>query len=173
MRDRPQRTALNGRYGRHCSALLLVGAATLCLVFTACSSSRASVPAPSSSVVPAGSATGVTTAWRLTGRAESKSRCERMDPPVEVDHPGADYPERVRQEGIAGTVVLQAALSGDGVPAAIKVTQSADRRLVSLALEAFRAWRYKSAVCDGSPIDTYVTATFSFSLKPLSGATSR
>lgn len=146
-------------------------AVSLLLVFAACSSSRPARPIASARIVPAGSATGSTTAWRLTGQAESKNRCERMEPPVEDGHPRVDYPANFRRMGAAGTVVIEATVSGNAVPAAVKILRSTDRRLDPLALEAFRAWRYKPATCDGNPIDVYVTVTFSFSLKPDPGRT--
>jgi protein TonB len=96
---------------------------------------------------------------------DSKSHCEKIEPPVEITKKKPNYPDEIRRQEITGSVVIQGTLSGDQAPAAFRVISSADRRLTDLALEAFREWRYKPAVCDGIPLDTYVTVTFSFKLK--------
>jgi periplasmic protein TonB len=100
----------------------------------------------------------------MIGRAESKSHCEKMFPPVLISRREAKYPDEVRRQRIEGSVVLQGTVSTDGVLGDIKVLESADVRLTDLALDAFRAWRYKPALCAKEPVETYVTTTFSFKL---------
>lgn len=145
---------------------IVVGAAIFCLELTACSSARPGPPAKAEApaIALAGTATGSTVDWRLTGQADSKSHCGKIEPPVEVTEKKPNYPDEIRRQGIAGSVVLQGTLSGGEAPEAFKIISSPDQRLTDLAVEAFRAWRYKPAVCDGMPIDTYITVTFSFKL---------
>ncbi len=130
----------------------------------ACSSSK-QTPAPANAAsAPAGAVTAPQPTSRLIGRAEAKSHCEKMDPPVLISRREATYPDEVRRQRIEGSVVVQGTVSTEGVLGEIKVLESSDSRLTDLALDAFRVWRYKPALCAGEPIEAYVTATFSFKL---------
>ena len=160
MRSGPACRSANFREG---SDFRAAAASVLCVLLIACSSTQ-KAPAPPTPM-PRGQASGTLTDWRLTGRADSKSRCGAMAPPAEIRKQRPAYPQELREKRITGTVVLQATVSLDGLPAAIKVIRSADPQLSPLCLEALRAWQFRPASCDGGPIDAYVTVTFSFELQ--------
>ena len=133
----------------------------LCASAAACSSSRPSAtPVP-----PAPPLTGQVSAsisnWRLTGRVDSKNQCDRTDAPRVISSRQARYPEDVIRKKVEGIVTLQATVAAAGVPEELKVRSSMPD-LSGLALETFREWRFKPALCDGKPVDSYVTASFSF-----------
>ena len=143
----------------------------------ACSSGRSVAPARSSAggVDPAprsepapppegSSSTVPVETWRVVGREESKARCERVEPPVLRSSREPRYPEDVRRDHLEGTVVLKATISSDGVPHSIHIVQSPHARLSDLASDALRSWRYRPGECDGSPVETYITAAFTFAL---------
>jgi TonB family protein len=143
----------------------------------ACSSGRSAAPARSSAggVDPAprsepapppegSSSTVPVETWRVVGREESKTRCDRVDPPVLRSRSEPRYPEDVRRDRLEGTVVLKATISSDGVPRSIHIVQSPHARLSDLASDALRSSRYRPAECDGSPVESYITAAFTFAL---------
>ncbi|MGH9366876.1 MAG: energy transducer TonB, partial [Thermoanaerobaculia bacterium] len=114
--------------------------------------------------VPAGTVSAAEPDWRLVGRAEAKSDCQRLEPPSVISRREAQYPVDLRRRGIEGTVVVEGSVSADGALEGVKVIRSAAPELSDTALDAFRAWRFKPALCDGTPIEAYVSATFSFDL---------
>jgi protein TonB len=105
------------------------------------------------------------TDWRLVGRVDSKSRCEHAEAVAPVHSQKPAYPEDLRREGIAGSVVLQASVGPDGSPTRIRAIGSADARLSKLAADALAKWEFRPAACDGAPSDAYVTVTFAFELR--------
>ena len=164
MRPGLSRTVRSCDNARRDAGVWPAAASMLCLLFIACSSSSARQSRPPSPT-PSGRTSGVMSDWRLTGRADSKSRCDAMAPPMEMRKQRPSYSQELREKGIAGIVVLQATVSLDGVPAAVQVVKSADPLLSPLAIEALRAWQFRPASCDGAPIDAYVTVTFTFELR--------
>jgi TonB family protein len=131
----------------------------LCGFVLSCSGSAPPSPAPSGLVGAS------ITDWRLTGRVDSKSRCDQTEAPRAISSRQARYPEDLLRKKIEGTVALQATVAPDGIPGEFKVIRSDAAPLSDLALETFREWRYKPALCDGKPVDAYVTATFSFRIE--------
>ncbi len=128
-------------------------------MFLSCSGSAPPGPPPSG-VVGAS-----ITDWRLTGRIDSKSRCDQTEAPRTISSRQARYPDELLRKKVEGTVALQATVAQDGIPGEFKVLRSDAAPLSDLALETFREWRYKPALCDGKPVDAYVTATFTFRIE--------
>ena len=75
------------------------------------------------------------------------------------------YPADAEQEGVEGTVLLEAVISKEGEPVGLKATNTVvDQRLVSAAMEAVRLWRYKPALLNGEPVEVVTTMSIVFRL---------
>jgi len=73
------------------------------------------------------------------------------------------YPEELQQEGIVGSVIINAGISTTGEPASLQVASPGlDSRLVRAALDAVRQWRYTPALLNGEavPFNTQITVDF-------------
>jgi TonB family protein len=76
-----------------------------------------------------------------------------------------EYPAELQQAGVQGTVVLQGVISKDGDVLSSKVlSTNVDPRLVQLALNAFKQWRYKPALLNGEPVELLTTVSIEFAL---------
>jgi TonB family protein len=135
-------------------------AGALAIAGAGCSSNPPTAGPPPSGLVGASISD-----WRLTGRVDSKSHCDRTDAPKVISSHQARYPEALVRKKVQGSVSLQATVGADGVPGEFKVVRADDKALSDLALESFREWRYKPALCDGKPVDAYVTGAFTFRLQ--------
>ena len=92
--------------------------------------------------------------------------CKEIEAPVLLDCVEPAYPADIRRQRLQGKVVARAELTPDATLTDIRVVESPSAALSSLALEAFRQWRYKPAFCRdvGKPVRTYITMTTAFRL---------
>jgi TonB family protein len=75
------------------------------------------------------------------------------------------YPERAQEQGIQGTVLLEAVILMDGNLGTIRVVNKlADPDLVNAALEAVKNWRYEPTLLNGQPVEVFTTITVNFRL---------
>jgi TonB family protein len=76
-------------------------------------------------------------------------------------HPFPYYPEKAKQEGVQGKVVLHAIVDRDGFIKDLHLV-SGDPMLAQSAFETVRQWRYRPTVLYGRPIevDTSITVVF-------------
>ncbi len=75
------------------------------------------------------------------------------------------YPTGAQQEGVEGTVLLEAVISKEGAPMGLKAVNSVvDQRLVDAAIEAVRYWRYKPTLLNGQPVEVVTTMSVIFQL---------
>jgi TonB family protein len=82
-----------------------------------------------------------------------------------LQQPKAEYPAELQQAGVQGTVVLQGIISKDGDVVSTKVLSTdVDPRLVQLALNAFKQYRYRPARLNGEPIEVMTTISIDFRL---------
>ncbi len=82
-----------------------------------------------------------------------------------VQHIRPIYPVDAEQEGVEGTVLLEAIISKQGEPIGLKTINTVvDRRLVTAAIEAVRYWRYKPVLLNGQPIEVVTTINVVFQL---------
>lgn len=76
-----------------------------------------------------------------------------------------EYPAELQQAGVQGTVVLQGIISKSGDVVSTKVLSTdVDQRLVQLALDAFKQWRYQPALLNGEPVEVVTTISIDFRL---------
>ncbi len=73
----------------------------------------------------------------------------------------AEYPDMARQAGTSGTVVVQALVGRDGKVAATRVLKSIPM-LDGAAEAAVRRWRFKPAMSEGTPVETWVSVPVLF-----------
>lgn len=74
------------------------------------------------------------------------------------------YPTELRQQGIQGTVKLEALISKDGSAADLRVIASPDPGLTQAAIDAVRQWRYRPTMLNGESVEVQTTIDVNFSL---------
>jgi TonB family protein len=81
-------------------------------------------------------------------------------------NPQPVYPPELQQQGVEGTVLIQAVISPDGVPLTPRVlnTDEVDPRFAQSALDAVSRWRYQPAKLNEHPVSTLTTITVYFQL---------
>jgi len=76
------------------------------------------------------------------------------------------YPDDARNEGVQGTVILDATVDTDGKVIATKVSQDPDSRLSAAAVDAVKQWAFAPARDDkGEPVVVVYTVTVAFKLE--------
>lgn len=75
------------------------------------------------------------------------------------------YPEKAKQQGITGDVILQVKIGKDGKVVEAQVKESAHELLDQAAVEAVKQWEYTPPVLDGKPVEVNATVTIAFKLK--------
>jgi TonB family protein len=73
------------------------------------------------------------------------------------------YPDDARQQGIQGSVVLDAVVGADGSVRGLNPI-SGKQQLRSAAIEAVQQWHYKPYIVNGTPVDFETTVTINFAL---------
>ena len=82
-----------------------------------------------------------------------------------VKHVSPIYAVDVQQEGVEGTVLLEAVISKEGEPIGLKpINTVVDRRLVTAAIESVSQWRYQPMLLNGQPIEVVTTISVAFQL---------
>ena len=93
---------------------------------------------------------------RVGGNVQPARLVKRVSPLYAVD---------VQQEGVEGTVRLEAVISKAGEPMGLRAINTVvDPRLVTAAIEAVRQWRYQSTMLNGQPIEVVMTIKVAFHL---------
>ena len=82
-----------------------------------------------------------------------------------VAYVAPEYPSSAEQEGVEGTVLLEAVISPEGLPGDIRTLNTLiDSRLAKAAEDAFRQWRYKAVQLNGKPVEALVAVSIVFEL---------
>ena len=142
--------------------------ATLLFLFSSClgctsggsdQSPALTAPGPISSEVP--------NAGRYQRRlqlVDTSRHCEHESAPSPVFNPQPSYPPDVRSAGISGRVVLAAIVTVTGELRDVQVVQSDHPRLSVITLHVIQRWRYKPALCDGTPVEVRISTESTFRL---------
>ncbi len=78
-----------------------------------------------------------------------------------------EYPEIAKQQGIEGTVLLQAVISKEGSVLSLAVMNAtANPDLAQAARTAVHQWRYEPTLLNGEPVEVLTTITVDFQLRP-------
>lgn len=76
------------------------------------------------------------------------------------------YPEILQQQGIEGTILLQAIIAKDGGLSALTVRNAlANPELAKAAVDAVKQWRYEPTLLNGEPVEVATTIAVHFKLK--------
>ena len=68
------------------------------------------------------------------------------------------YPVDLQQEGVQGTVKIEAVIGKDGVLSDIRlIPGNTDPRLTQPALDAVKQWKYKPTLLNGEPVEVLTT----------------
>ena len=77
------------------------------------------------------------------------------------------YPQRAKDAGAQGTVLLHAVVSKDGRPLSLQVLSSqVNPDLARAAVEAVSQWRYQPTLLNGEPVEIDTTIQVNFTLLP-------
>ena len=74
------------------------------------------------------------------------------------------YTPDLQQEGVEGTVKIEAVISRDGVLSGLNVKSSPDPRLTQIALDSLHQWRYQPVLLNGQPVEVLTTIDLNFQL---------
>jgi TonB family protein len=75
------------------------------------------------------------------------------------------YPANLKQQGIAGTVMLRAILSKTGEPLnPVVINTTVHPELAQAALDAVRQWRYQPTLLNGQPVEVVTNIEVTFEL---------
>jgi protein TonB len=73
------------------------------------------------------------------------------------------YPQKAREQGIQGDVLLQATIGTKGKLTNLRIVQG-DPILVQAAVDAVKKWRYRPYILNGEPVDVETTIKIQFHL---------
>jgi hypothetical protein len=76
----------------------------------------------------------------------------RVTPPVQIARVQPIYPEKQREGGVAGTVVLEGRVGTDGLIKDLHTTSPADPDFVRATSEALHCWQFTPIRFDGVPV---------------------
>jgi protein TonB len=86
----------------------------------------------------------------------------KIEPPVPVRMVAPEYPSDLKNEGVAGVVVVACVIDVQGNVSDPAVQKSSNAEFERPALEAIKKWKFKPAKQDGSPIAKKVTIPIKF-----------
>ena len=97
--------------------------------------------------------------------AEAAASLRHVEKAKLAHHVSPIYSADLREEGVEGTVLLEAVINEQGEPTDLKqVNVIVDRRLVAAAMEAVRQWRYQPMLLNGQPTEVATTISVVFRL---------
>jgi TonB family protein len=88
-----------------------------------------------------------------------------VTPPTLLKNVAPRYTADALRERIQGTVALEAVVSREGIPVAIRVTRSLDPGLDNEAIAAVREWRFAPGRVGNTPVDVLVTILLDFNVR--------
>jgi len=91
--------------------------------------------------------------------------CSEITHPEVIEKTNPKYPEEARKAKTMGQVHLRSTISDEGVVEQLEVIESPDDMLSAAAVEAVQQWRFKPALCDGTPVGVYYDLTIKFRLQ--------
>lgn len=75
------------------------------------------------------------------------------------------YPAALQAAGIEGTVLIEAVISKEGLPLALKLKNTSDPGFVSAAMDSARQWRWSPTMLNGEPVEALTTMEIDFKLQ--------
>lgn len=118
-------------------------------------------PAPAAPLKKSTSQRGFKGAY---GRGEQAPLAVINVPPKVLKQVNVQYPERMKDLGIEGRVVLELTVSGEGKVIDTRVLRSLRAELDEVALKAARELLFSPATVNGTPVQVKIPYTFTFVL---------
>ena len=75
------------------------------------------------------------------------------------------YPQRSKQQGIEGVVLLRAVIGKDGSVLSATVINTANEDMAASARQAVEQWLYQPTLLNGAPVEVLTTITVNFQLQ--------
>src|SRR6185312_8914879 len=88
----------------------------------------------------------------------------KCKPPIPIHIVQGQYTQEALSAHVTGAVFLTAEVDRDGVPRNVRLVHRLGWGLDDNAVEAIRAWRFRPAVCDGTPVRVRVPVEITFRL---------
>ena len=88
----------------------------------------------------------------------------KVRPPTKIKDATPVYPAAAKSAKIAGVVIIEATIGGDGKVIDAKVLRSVPM-LDQAALDAVRQWEYTPTLLNGAPVPVVMTVTINFKLQ--------
>ena len=88
----------------------------------------------------------------------------KVKPPKKIKDVTPVYPAAAKSAKVAGVVIIEATIGGDGKVIAAKVLRSVPM-LDQAALDAVRQWEYTPTLLNGAPVPVVMTVTINFKLQ--------
>jgi len=89
-----------------------------------------------------------------------------VEPAKLIRHPAPVFPQSARDQGIQGSVTVEAIIDKAGFIANAKLVSSvAPPDMIQAALDAINQWQYKPALLNGEPVDILTEITVNFTLQ--------
>jgi len=77
-----------------------------------------------------------------------------------------EYPQSAKDQGIQGTVTLQAIIALDGsLMSVTSLNSHVDQQLIDAAMAAAKQWRYQPTLLNGQPVEVVTTISVNFRLE--------
>jgi TonB family protein len=89
-----------------------------------------------------------------------------LERPVPIRNAWLEYPQRLRDAGVKGAIVVGGRLSRDGVLTGVRVLSATHPDLAAASLAAIEQWRWTTPRLDCVPIETSLTVTVEFRPAP-------
>jgi len=74
------------------------------------------------------------------------------------------YPQKAKDKGVQGTVVLAAVIARDGSIQNLHIVSSSAEMLNQAALDAVKQWKYRPYILDGQPVEVETQITMRFTI---------
>jgi TonB family protein len=88
----------------------------------------------------------------------------KIKPPTKIKNVTPVYPAAAKSANVAGMVIIEATIGGDGKVIAAKVLRSVPM-LDEAALDAVRQWEFTPTLLNGAPVPIVMTVTVNFKLQ--------
>jgi len=88
----------------------------------------------------------------------------KIRPPTKIKNVTPVYPAAAKSANVAGMVIIEATIGGDGKVIAAKVLRSVPM-LDEAALDAVRQWEFTPTLLNGAPVPIVMTVTVNFKLQ--------
>ena len=99
------------------------------------------------------------------GRARNASATQLTSKPIPLNRPRPNYTEEARMQRVQGVIEASVLVGSDGIVKLVRLQNSLPAGLDEEAVRAAYEMRFRPAVSNGRPIETWVTLEIEFNLR--------